>query len=174
VRRQPTRCALKVLVIVMAAGLGSCDEPTPTSPSPPDVAGRWEGAYVITACTPSEALCSNSCRAALGQRSTGRLTLQQVTTSLSGALELYLDDPFYRRSGSLGGQVSSAGAVSLAGTIPEVDRETGRISRYFDLTWSTVASGNAMTGSFVYATRNASGTGCTTTETATLVLTCTN
>jgi hypothetical protein len=158
------RGVMLTLVVVLV----SCDDAIPTAPVVPNVGGKWEGGFVITSCTPSQPECSDSCRGATGRRSTARAVLEASGVDLSGPLSLYLDDPFFVRTGSVTGQVTPAGAVSLAGAIPEIDRQTGRVSRYFDVSWNAAVTGDTMTGGFVYVTRNASGTGCTTRESATL------
>jgi hypothetical protein len=96
------------------------------------------------------------------------MVLEASDDDLSGVLSLYLDDPFFVRAGEVRGQVTPAGAVSVAGSIPETDRQTGRVGRYLDVSWNATVTGDTMTGGFVYVTRNVSGTGCTTRESATL------
>jgi hypothetical protein len=156
-------------VLLLTLGVWSCDESSPTQPTFPSVSGRWEGGFEIVGCVADPNCIPSPCRFILGNRSTLRLSLGQFHAELSGPLELYLDDPFFVRTGEVRGTVDQAGRLSLSGTIPEVDRQTGRIERFLDVTWNTVleTGGARMTGGFTYHTRNASGTGCTTTETAT-------
>lgn len=160
-----------ILAIVLAAfGLTSCDDSTPTQPTGPSVSGRWEGGYQITACVAAGSCAPSPCRFILGQRSTLRLTLQQTAAQAYGALELYLDDPFFIRTGEVSGAVDSSGSLGLSGSIPQVDRESGLVGRYFDVTWATTldSGGSSMSGGFSFTTRNASGSACTTSETATI------
>lgn len=111
-----TRPSSHILAMALVAfGLTSCGESTPTQPTGPSVSGRWEGSYQITACVAAGSCVPSPCRFTLGQRSTLRLTLQQTAAQVHGSLELYLDDPFFFRTGQVSGAVDPRGTLGLGG-----------------------------------------------------------
>lgn len=159
-----------LVIVLLTIGATACDHSTPTQATMPDVSGTWEGSYQITACVAAETCVPSPCRFILGQRSILRLALDQVRSRINGRLEILVGDPFFVWAGEVSGAVDASGGLGLSGTIPQVDRESGRMGRYFDVSWTTTVDGTgaSMSGGFSYLTRNATGTGCMTRETATI------
>lgn len=155
---------------VLALSACACESTTPAGPSGPVVSGTWTGPYSITGCVTVDTCAPSPCRFVLGQQSTLRLGLEQAGHAVLGRLEILVGDPFFTWAGDVSGQIDGSGALALAGTLPQMDRQSGQVDRYFDVIWSTKLNGAAtgMTGEFSFLSRNATTTGCTYRETATI------